>query len=273
MTNGDVRAEVAYVNDEWRDSEEPPRIYSGESRRANTSYRTVDIADARQAYQDRSLSLDREGFQLVNHASSFTQFDDRDQVLSTYFAEMEALLLEVTGATAAFPFPFYQVRSADPEHFFDAYSLYMHCDYSLSSCIPFAQSIIRRARRQESYPPEAWDFAFFNLWRAVDAPVERDPLVWIAADSLDLTDVIDYRPVRDAAEGLAALPLFNEQQRLYYFPNLEPHEVLVLKQLDSRDHVAQVCPHTSFVDPNSRADARPRRSIDVRFLCMFPKGD
>ena len=124
----------------------------------------------------------------------------------------------------------------------------------------------------EVYPRDRWDYAFYNLWRAVEVPVECDPLVWVDASTVLAQDIIDYRPVKEGTDqGVAAVPLFNTNHRHHYIPNMQPDEVLILKQLDSRQGVAQVCPHTSFVDPTTPADARPRRSIDVRFLCIFDK--
>ena len=56
-----------------------------------------------------------------------------------------------------------------------------------------------------------------------------------------------------------------------HVPAMRPDEVLVFKQLDSRPDLAFVCPHTSFEDPTTLPDAPPRQSIDIRFLCVFPK--
>ena len=52
---------------------------------------------------------------------------------------------------------------------------------------------------------------------------------------------------------------------------MNPDEVLVFKQLDSRIEKSLVCPHTSFIDPNAAPDAAERQSIDIRFMCVFPK--
>ncbi len=48
-----------------------------------------------------------------------------------------------------------------------------------------------------------------------------------------------------------------------------PDEVLIFKQLDSRPDKAQVCPHTSFVHPDTAPDALERRSIELRMMCAF----
>ena len=267
-----VVANVAYVNDEWRTSDAPPKIYSRESRKANTSLREVEIHNARPEHQAGTLDLETTGYELVEHQTQFSDFDSKERVLGEYFPESKELLLRITGAVDALPFPFYQVRTREPEHFFDAYSLYMHCDYSMTAGPSLAKSIFKINDRVGEYPADEWDYVFYNMWRAVDYPAERDPLVWVDASTVDRADIIDYRPVKEEDKGVAAVPLYNDQHRHMYMPDLQTDEVLILKQLDSRQDRIQVCPHTSFVDPDTAADARPRRSIDIRFMCVYPKG-
>ena len=212
---------------------------------------------------------------MVEHESQVSDFHDKQQVTDVYFAEMRDLILAKTGATAAFAVDFYQVRSAEPAHFFDAYSLYMHCDFSPDSRTKLARHFIRAATRaadtETEYSDEAWDFAVYNLWRPVGGPVERDPLVLIDASTVARSDILEYSPMKDRDDGRAALPLYNPDQTLYYVPHMQPNEVLVFKQLDSRPGHALVCPHTSFQDPTAKADAPPRQSIDIRMVCVFPK--
>ena len=90
--------------------------------------------------------------------------------------------------------------------------------------------------------------------------------------TLDRDDIIHYRPINKVDGPAVALPLHNENQRFYYVPRMRPDEVLIIKQLDTRAGKAMVAPHTSFVDPTSPSDAPERTSIDIRFLCVFPKG-
>ncbi len=269
MSTDHVKAEIAFVTETWRHSPEPPRIFSRASRETSTAPREVTIRNAR--LRD-DLHLDRSGFVLVNHRSDVTDFRHKPTVLEAYFPEMKRLLLDLTGAADAFPITFYQVRSRDPEHFFDAYSLYMHCDFSPGTWTRFAQHVIRESGVDRSYAPDEWDYAAYNLWRPVGGTVERDPLVLIDASTVDRSDIIDYLAVEHGDKGKAAVPLYNKRQRFFYVPDMRTDEVLIFKQLDSRPTHALVCPHTSFVDPTAPPDARPRESIDIRFVCVFEKG-
>ena len=260
---------MAFINDEWRQRRELPRIYSKQSRLTNTSMRDIEIFDARPRQAAGELDLDTSGFVLVDYPANIDDFDDKSAVRGRYFPHMRDLMLTMTGARDALAVGFYQVRSADPEHFFDAYSLYMHCDFAPDTAAGFARSIMREYGKD--YPPSDWDYAWYNLWRPVGGTVEKDPLVLIDASTVKRSDIIDYLAVKDDAKGRAALPLYSEDFQFYYVPQMRPDEVLVFKQLDTRANLALVCPHTSFIDPDAPPDAKPRRSIDIRFMCVFPK--
>ena len=266
-----VESEIAFVADEWRDRSSSPRIYSKSSRLANTQRHRVKIYDARPRHAAGELDLDVSGFVLLEHQTSVTEFSSRDVVLQEYFPEMRELLKRVTEAYDALPFPFYQVRSKSPEHFFDAYSLYIHCDYSPDGLAKLAQHILKENAAEEQYPAAQWDYAFYNLWQPIVGTVQKDPLVVMDASTLEREDIIDYHPTPEGKGGRAAVPLFNPQQRFYYVPKMRVDEVLVLKQLDSRFNRALVAPHTSFHDPTAAANASERQSIDIRFMCIFPK--
>jgi len=258
--------EVGYLNPEWKGRTEPPRILSGATRRANTSPQSVEVHDARALAEAGGLDLDTNGFIHARHRSSVTDFRDPAQIRDVYLHEMSELLSGLTGADQVFAHFFAPIRSENPEFFFGAYSLYMHCDYALS----VEQKRIREVLKLHNSPlaeaAPGWDFAWYNVWRPIDHEVQARPLTLLDASTLDPADVVEYRPTDDE---FASLPVFDERQRLYYFPRMQTDEVAIFKQLDTRRERAQVCPHTSFHDPDSPPDALPRRSIELRLMCAF----
>ena len=260
------RAQVGYLNAEWKHRSERPRILSGETRRANTSLHDVEVRDARPLHRDGTLGLDTNGFILAEHQSEVTDFSDAEQVRQVYAAEMSELLQGLTGADEVFLFPFAPLRNEAPDHFLGAYSLYMHCDYAERTRDRMTRALLRRCGSPLAETAEGWEFAWYNLWRPVDWEVQSQPLTIVDAETVDSDDVVEYHP----AEGsIASLPVFNEQQRLYYFPGMQTNEVAIFKQLDSRPDHARTCPHTSFADPDSPPDALPRRSLELRLMCAF----
>ena len=144
-----VESQIAFINEEWRQRSEPPRIYNRESRHANTSRHDVIIHNAR--LQPEAYDLNDGGYILVSHKTAVSEFRDKEVVAEQYFPEMQEVILEITGAHAAFPFSFYQVRSKQPDNFFNAYSLYMHCDFSPDTWLQLAQNIVKSSGTDEKY--------------------------------------------------------------------------------------------------------------------------
>jgi hypothetical protein len=264
-----VRAQVGYLNPEWKGSEERPKILSGQTRRANTSPRMVQIEDARPLQERNALDLDRSGFTLVRHHSSVRDFRDSREVRQKYFPEMAALLRRITGADQVFPHAYYQLRSENPESFLNAYSLYLHCDYAQRLSDYLRKGLLREHDSPLVDDAEGWSFAWYNIWRPIEREVQKNPLTIIDASTLDPADVVEYHPAEGGDNMVASLPVYNEGQRLYYFSRMQTDEVLVFKQLDSRPDRAQVCPHTSFEHPNTPRNALERRSIELRMMCAF----
>lgn len=263
-----VRAQIGYLNAEWKGRDERPKIVSGAARRANTSARDVQIHDARPLQADGSLDLDGMGFVLAHHRSAVTDFRDPDQIERIYIPEMSALLRTLTGADEIFAHAFAPLRSESPEKFLNAYSLYVHCDYADRLAGRITRKLLEAHGSPLADAAEGWEFAWYNLWRPIEREVQRDPLTLIDASTLDPADIVEYHPA-EGEDGIASLPVFNEKQRAYYFPRMQTDEVAVFKQLDTRRDRAQVCPHTSFQDPDSPPDALARRSIELRLMCAF----
>ena len=258
--------QVGYLNAEWKQRDERPRILSGETRRANTSLVDVEIRDARPLQEQGVLGLDTNGFVLRQHRTDFQAFRDPEQVQQVYAPEMAEVLRDLTGADAVFSFEFAPFRSEEPEYFLGAYSLYMHCDYAVSTEARFTEHLLRQRGSPIADHMEGWEFAWYNVWRPVEREVQMRPLSLVDARTVDPADIVEYYP----AEGnVASLPLFDAKQRLYYFPRMQTDEVLIFKQLDTRRERAQVCPHTSFDDPDSPPGALPRRSMEIRLMCAF----
>ena len=63
---------------------------------------------------------------------------------------------------------------------------------------------------------------------------------------------------------------YNSNHYWYYFPKMTRDEVLIFKVYDSeKDGRARFTAHTSFSDPTSPPNAKPRESIEIRTLAFF----
>lgn len=261
-----VRAQLRYINPEWRESAEPPRIGSRESRRANTATREVLVHDARAATGE--FGLETSGFTLRSQDPADVGAGDSAARMA-YREAMLELVRNETGASQAV-FLADLVRTEDTSDFNTAYSRFVHCDYNLASTTRMSHDLMGR---RGITPHDSWNYAWYNTWQPFDNDASQNPLAVLDVRSLDPGDIIAYRYTGysgdDGDGGLVSAPVFNPTHRWYYYPDMTPGEVLLTKQLDQRPGHTQQCPHTSFFDETRPADTPPRHSIETRILAIF----
>ncbi|MGI9612033.1 MAG: CmcJ/NvfI family oxidoreductase [Acidimicrobiales bacterium] len=290
-----ISAEVRYINPEWKTVDEVPEIGSRETRRANTSRRSVTIGDARFAEAEDSstemFGLDTSGSTLLS-----VTLPDEVRVPSgtkpgakraprPYVEAMLELVRTETGAQATHFFADL-VRTEDQSDFNTGYSRFVHCDYNATNLASMSVNLLgRRGVAPSGVAPSDTErsdtersdtersgetYAWYNTWQPFDYTVEQNPLAMLDVRSLADDDIVDYRYTGyDGGGGLVAAPVYNPDHRWWYYPNMTPDEVLLSKQLDARNGVAHQCPHTSFIDESRPGDTLPRRSVELRILAVF----
>ena len=259
-----VGAKVRYINAEWRNREDSPRIGSRESRRAMTSFQDVLVHDVRAEFQAGQIDLDRSGFTLCENLTECGDFRDDAVIEQRYHPEMIELIQGVSGADHVFVRA-HLVRTEIPTDFNDGYARFVHCDYNIRLIEELAHELLAR---YDVEPKPNWTYAWYNTWQPFDHQVQKNPLAMIDWQSLPFEDVIDYYYTGRGLDSLTAAPVYSPDHRFCYFPEMETTETLVIKQLDARPGRAAYCPHTSFDLPGSD-DALPRRSIETRLLAVF----
>ncbi len=262
-----VQAEVRYLNEEWRHREDRPLIFSRESRHANTSKHTVAIHDARAAVADGSISVRHNGFTLGRHSVTVADYSDQAAVEAAYDREIVPLLKETTGASQVFVMS-HQIRNEKPETFLGAYSRYLHCDYALHPTPERERNVLARHGSDLAERVGEFDYAWYNVWEAIERPAVQNQLCVLDAASATRDDFREYHFTDNPNGGYATMPVPNATHRFWYFSNMEPGEALVFKQFDSRPDHPLVVPHTSFFDASVTHDPG-RRSVEYRALCVF----
>jgi hypothetical protein len=206
----------------------------------------------------------------MRSGTAVTDFYDEAEVRRVYFAEIDQLVKDVTGAAKVIVFD-HTIRVDDPnaqaERKVRAPVRVVHNDFT-------ERSAPQRVR--DLLPPDEAEarlgkrFGSINVWRPIRGPVETSPLVvcgWPDIDEHDL--VAAERRYQGRIGGIYNL-VHNPKQRWVYFPRMERDEVVILKCYDSlTDGTARWTAHGSFPDPNSPKDARPRESIEIRTLYFF----
>lgn len=214
-------------------------------------------------------------------------FADPTNVRERYYAEMEDLVRDATGASRVIIFD-HTLRGSDAKGLnvlgdaatSAAAVRRVHCDYAVES----APRRLRQLASSGSYTGtrlsgdelkaiEEGRYAFVNVWRSIDDEhdIEECPLALCDPASVDSGDYVPYRMVYpDRVGGNYALR-YSSEHRWFYYPLMKKNECLLFKTFDSREDVPRFVFHTAFDDPNSPQPPRPRKSIEVRAVAVLPK--
>ena len=235
----------------------------------NFRMQEVTVTDGRLL---QSPSLDVEGFKLVSQISEVTDFYDDAEVNSTYHDEVEALLLEMTGAARIEIFDDTRRTSSlarQKEKQIREPADIVHNDYT-------ARSGVKRLRDHFADEPDEAEellrrrFAIVNVWRSIAGPIYNHPLVLCDAGSVRAEDLVSVERRAEERMGELQVALFDRGQRWYYFPVMQMDEALLFKTFDSEtDGRTRFTIHSSFEDPDAAVDAPPRESIETRCLVIF----
>ena len=230
---------------------------------------TIPIFDMRPIAD--GLSLDVQGFVLVDAPTGVADFYNDSELKATYYREAEALVKQATGASRVVVFD-HTIRRR--EHGVEDRSpgtprqpvTRIHGDYTEVS----GPQRVRDLMGGEAEELLKRRFAIVNVWRPIRGPLYDAPLAVCDAASLAAGDLVPqdliYRDRKGEIYGLT----YNPAHRWYYAPAMQADEVLLLKCFDSlKDGRARFMPHTSFADPNAPANLLPRESIELRTLVFF----
>jgi hypothetical protein len=256
------------------DTTETPESYGGVTQAEADRKRKGKYQEHRMPiYNGRAiadqLSLDREGFILVNHQTKVNNFYDQAEVRAVYYKEIEELVKRSSGAKRVLVFD-HTLRAAD-------------------TAIREAQQVsgpVRNAhndytewsgpqRVRDLLPDEAEEllkrrFAVVQVWRPINKPVQNEHLAIADARSIGVDELIPSARIYPDRRGEVYHSTYNPAHRWYYFPNLQRNEAIVFKCYDSlKDGRARWTAHCAFDDPTAPPDAPPRESIEMRTLAFF----
>jgi hypothetical protein len=244
-----------------------PAVVIGSSYVQNTSVQTLPVSIASARPIAGELDLDLQGFALVEHDTAVTDFYDDEQVEDIYYREAAALLRAATGASKVVIFDHTRRKeAADPDQSRGPVRR-AHNDYTEVSGPQRVRDLLDAEEAAERLEKR---FAIVNVWRPINHPVETTPLAIADARSVTQDDFIATDLVYPDRVGEIYHVAPNPAHDWYYVPLQRPEEVILLKVFDSaRDGRARWTAHTAVDDPNARADAPPRESIELRALVFF----
>ena len=215
------------------------------------------------------FALDRNGFVFVDHPTAVRDFFDADELKAVYYPEVERLVKRVSGASRVVMFD-HTLRSGDETEreakLVREPVLSVHNDYTEWS----APQRVRELLGDEAEGLLAHRFAIIQVWRAINRPIQSNPLAIADARSLARDDLIAAERRYPHRVGETYQVRYNPAHRWFYFPAMRRDEALVFKVFDSeKDGRARFTAHTSFTDPTTPPGAPPRQSIEARTFAFF----
>jgi hypothetical protein len=219
------------------------------------------------------LSLDVQGFALAEQRSAVRDFWDDDEVRRVYYPEAEAFIKQVTGARRVFIFDHLQRRRvpglmdrsrSGPRQ----PATRVHVDHTARS----GPQRVRDLLGDEAEELLKGRVQVINLWRPIlDEPLRDAPLAVCDSRTVEPEDLVPSDLVYRDRVGETYSVKYNPAHEWYYVPEMRRDEALLLKIADTRTDIsARFMPHTSFTDPTTPPEARPRESIELRTLVFHP---
>lgn len=273
----DLEADIAYLvhnGERARHRIFPPSSGRG-IERPPQAYTRMPVHDARRL--DPPPGVDDAGFAIVAHRSAVTDFYADDEVRGEAYAEARALLQDCLGADAVMVFDHNQrsaarARAGQPgvRTPVDA----AHNDYTPSSGPRRAREILEDAGRTDLLGAR---LALINVWRPIIGPAQDVPLAICDARSAAPADFVETDILHFGEDDLETprhtgqiySVRHNPEHRWYYVPDMQPDEVLLLKNWDSDPHRAAYTAHTGFRNPRAPDTTVPRESIELRTLVAW----
>jgi len=215
------------------------------------------------------FSLDENGFTFVEHKTAVKDFLDPEELKRVYYPEVSLLMRTVSGAKRAHVFD-HTLRSGDEAErearLLREPVLSAHNDYTEWS----GPNRVRELMGEEAETLLKSRFAIVQVWRAINQPIESNPLAIADAKSVEPGDLLVAERRYPNRVGQTYRLKYNPRHRWVYFPRMRRDEALVFKVFDSeKDGRARFTPHTSFDDPATPPGAPPRQSIEARALVFF----
>ncbi len=229
--------------------------------------RSVAILDGRA--EGEELSLERNGFVLVGHPTAVKDFFDAEELTRVYYPEVERLIAATLGASRVVIFD-HTLRSGDEAEreakLVREPVLSAHNDYTEWS----GPQRVREIMGDEADALLTRRFAIIQVWRAINEPIESNPLAVADARTVSMEDLMISERRYPHRVGQTYRLKHNPDHRWFYFPRMQRDEALVFKVYDSeKDGRSRFTPHTAIDAPSSMPGSRPRQSIEARAFAFY----
>jgi hypothetical protein len=211
------------------------------------------------------IDFNTHGFTLLKHAID-VDFANAEDVKLRWYPEACRLVKELTGATEVFAFM--GILRGGDENLGGGPALSAHVDFNE----PALRGWVPRLAPDRAEQLANKRLVNVNLWRGV-RPVRCSPLAVCDARTVERGDCLTVR-FGDAPPPPGPIPgglnmAYNPKHRWYYYPDMEPDEVIAFRLFDTGNADWHMTAHTAIVDPTAPADAPKRMSYELRTLAIL----
>lgn len=214
-----------------------------------------------------AVDFNTHGFTLVKHATD-VDFTRTDEVQQRYHPEVCRIVQQLTGAREVFAFM--GILRGGEQELGGGPALSAHVDFNAAALRGWAAKFApERAAELQSRR-----LVNVNVWRGVN-PVRNMPLAVCDARTVERVDCMTVRFGEGSAtaavgEQPGGLNLaYSPRHRWYYYPDMQPDEVLAFRLFDTADPHWHVTAHSAFIDPTADPAAPKRMSFEIRTLAIM----
>ncbi|MGY2843427.1 hypothetical protein ACVIWU_006696 [Bradyrhizobium sp. USDA 4509] len=227
----------------------------------------ITIRNARPIVNE--LSLDREGFTLIQHKTSCANSRDPEVMHNRHLEEMIPFIKNYFNASWVVArrqgvISRSAVGSSIPT--VKEPIVWAHIDYA-----PIVGPVIAAiASQSQGVPIRSYSrLMIIQTWQALSPPPQDFPLAFCDGASVHDTDidVVDYTFLGD--ELKLGIVHFNPAQDWYYFPEMSADELILFKSYDSEARCNPMTAHSAFDNRRAHPSAKPRESLEARFFVYY----
>lgn len=243
------------------------RIWGNKDFSFQLEHHFARIRDARLA----STSFQKQGFTLLKRTLDI-DFTDKVSVEERWHPQAKSLISGLTGATDVFPFLGILRGGENAEG--GGPALMAHVDFNAKTL----REWVTRLGGERGPELAQRRLVNINLWTPL-RPVENSPLAVCDASSIEAEDVLEIsfgrpetRKTDEFAGGFESggfVLAFNPRHRWYYYPNMQPEEVLAFRLCDTEGDGTHMTAHTAFDDPTSVPGSPKRMSYEIRTIAVL----
>ncbi len=218
-----------------------------------------------------TISYERQGFALLNRTLD-VDFTDKASVETRWHPQAQQLIRGLTGATDVFPFLGILRGGENAEG--GGPALMAHVDFDANSL----REWVTRLGGERGPELARRRLVNINLWTPL-RPVQNSPLAVCDASSIEMGDVLQIffgRPETLKTDEFAGgfesggfVLAGNPAHRWYYYPEMQPNEVLAFRLCDTGGDSTHMTAHTAFDDPTSVPGTPKRMSYEIRTIAVL----